>query len=191
MVRATAAIRLTPRASHPISVLSIAARQPQHLAVEVHNLMLDSLTCFEQRAYRGGEFWASRDELGCAHGKHVHLCPPDDEPKILEQPTNLVLKIAFDLNEQRLADEEGLDRVTVEVFDTDFFVPPTLHNACNAPGIVTAALVDLRLQRCLCGLASMQITGSPILFRSVQSHVDVAPVSSPMRCRPLLAAMQA
>jgi hypothetical protein len=30
-------------------------------------------------------------------------------------------------------------------------------------------------------LASMQMTGSPILFSSVHSHVDVAPVSSPTR----------
>src|SRR6478736_6454053 len=30
-------------------------------------------------------------------------------------------------------------------------------------------------------LASMQITGSPILFSSVHNHVDVAPVSSPIR----------
>ena len=30
-------------------------------------------------------------------------------------------------------------------------------------------------------LASMQMTGSPILFSSVHSHVDVAPVSSPIR----------
>ena len=30
-------------------------------------------------------------------------------------------------------------------------------------------------------LASMQMTGSLILFNSVHSHVDVAPVSSPIR----------
>src|SRR5713226_8322913 len=30
-------------------------------------------------------------------------------------------------------------------------------------------------------LASMQMTGNPILFSSVHSHVDVAPVSSPTR----------
>ena len=40
--------------------------------------------------------------------------------------------------------------MTVEVFDTDLFVPPTLHDACNAHGIVTVAFVDLHLQRCLC-----------------------------------------
>jgi hypothetical protein len=30
-------------------------------------------------------------------------------------------------------------------------------------------------------LASMQITGNPILFSSVYNHVDVAPLSSPIR----------
>jgi hypothetical protein len=39
--------------------LSIIARQPHHLTVEVGNLPLDSLACLEQRLYRGSEFWAA------------------------------------------------------------------------------------------------------------------------------------
>jgi hypothetical protein len=37
---------------HEPSNLSIIARQPQDLAVEVRNLPLDSLACLEQRLYR-------------------------------------------------------------------------------------------------------------------------------------------
>jgi hypothetical protein len=49
----------------------------------------------------------------------------------------------------------------------------------------TASLRSLLLicifKAALACLASMQMTGSPILFNSVHSHVDVAPVSSPIR----------
>jgi hypothetical protein len=36
--------------------------------------------------------------------------------------------------------------VTVRIFDADLLVPSTLHDACNAHGIVTVTLVDLQLQ---------------------------------------------
>ena len=65
-------------------------------------------------------------------GKRVHLCPADDEPEILEQPTDLVLKIPLDFNEQSSADQECLDRVTVEIFDAHLLIPSTLHDACYA-----------------------------------------------------------
>src|SRR4029077_9934476 len=113
--------------------------------------------------------------------KHVHLCPADDEPEVLEEPADLVLDISLDLDEQCSADEEGFDRVTIEIFDANLLVPSTLHDACDAHGVVAVALVDLHFQSRLGWLASMQMTGSPILFSSVHSHVDVAPVSSPIR----------
>ena len=81
-----------------------------------------------------------------ARGKHVHLCPADDEPEILEEAEDLVLKIPLDLNEQSSADKKGFGRVTVEIFDVDFLVPPTLHDARNAHSVVTITLVDLHLQ---------------------------------------------
>jgi hypothetical protein len=37
--------------------LSIIACQPHRLAVEIGNLMPDSLPCLEQRRYSGSEFW--------------------------------------------------------------------------------------------------------------------------------------
>lgn len=95
--------------------MSIIAGQPQHLAVEVLNLLLDSLSCLEQRRDRSGEFRPALGQLQGAQQKHVHLCPADDEPEILEQPADLVLKIPFDLDEQSSADEKGFDRVTVDL----------------------------------------------------------------------------
>ena len=67
-------------------------------------------------------------------------------PRILEEPADLVLKISLDLDEQSSADKKGFDCVTVEIFDADLLVPSTLHNARNAHGVVTVALVDLHLQ---------------------------------------------
>ena len=40
----------------------------------------------------------------------VPFCPADDEPEIFEQPSDLVLKVPFDLDEQGSTDKEGFDR---------------------------------------------------------------------------------
>src|SRR2546422_6057704 len=53
--------------------------------------------------------------------------------------------IPLDLDEQSSADKKGFDCVTVEIFDAHLLVPSTLHDACNAHGVVTVALVDLQL----------------------------------------------
>ena len=126
--------------------MSIIAGQPQHLAVEVCDLLPDSLTRLEQRLYRGSKFWPSLGELRGAHGKHVHFCPANNKPEVLEEPADLVLKIPLDLDEQSSADEEGLDRVTIEIFDAHLLVPSTLHDARYANRVVTVTLVDLHLQ---------------------------------------------
>ena len=63
------------------------------------------------------------------------------EAEVLEKSANLVLEVPFDLHEQSQADEEGFDRVAVEVFDADLLVPSTLHDACDAHSIVAVALV--------------------------------------------------
>jgi hypothetical protein len=34
-------------------------------------------------------FRASQSQFRGTRGKHVHLCPADDEPKILEEPADL------------------------------------------------------------------------------------------------------
>ena len=74
------------------------------LAVEVRNLPPDSLASLEQRFYDGYDCWPSIGQLRGAHGKYVHLCPADDEPKVLEEPADLVLNISLDLDEQSSSD---------------------------------------------------------------------------------------
>src|SRR5262245_46237808 len=78
-----------------------------------------------------------------------HFGPANDGPEVLEQSTDLVLDVPFDLDEQGSADEKGLDRVAVEVFDTHLLVPSALHDPGDAHGVVAVALVDLHLQSSL------------------------------------------
>ncbi len=49
------------------------------------------------------------------------------------------------LSARTRSDEEGLDRMTAEVFDANLFMPTALHDASYADGIVAIALVDLHL----------------------------------------------
>ena len=70
----------------------------------------------------------------------------DDEPKILEEPPDLIFDIPFDLDEQSSTDEKGFGRMTIEIFDTNLLVPTTLHDTRYADGVVSVALVDLHLQ---------------------------------------------
>jgi hypothetical protein len=114
-----------------------------------------------------------------AYGEYVHLCTADHEPKVLEEPTDLVLEISLNLDEQSSADEKSLDIVTVEVFNAHPLVPSALHNTRDADSVVAIALVDF--SAALACLASMQMIGNRILLNSVHSHVDVGPASRPMR----------
>src|SRR5262249_50769839 len=52
----------------------------------------------------------------------------------------------LDLDEPSSADKKGFDRMAVEIFDADFLVRSTLHDACNAHDVVTVTLVDLQPQ---------------------------------------------
>jgi hypothetical protein len=110
------------------------------------NSCLKAMKTMMSMSYRRSEFWPSVGQLRGAHRKHIHLCLADDEAGVLEEPADLVLNIPLDLDEQSPADKKGFDRVTVEIFNADLLVPSTLHDACNAHGVVTIALVDLQLQ---------------------------------------------
>src|SRR5262249_41926167 len=84
------------------------------------------LACLQQRLDRAGEFRPILGQLRGTYGKHVHLCPADDEPEVLEEPADLVLEISLDLNQHWSGGEEGFDRVTIEVFDAAYAVQQVL-----------------------------------------------------------------
>ena len=86
-------------------------------------MTLDNFTCLEERCYGSGQFRPILDQLSSTDGKYIHLCSANNEPKVLEEPADLVLNIPLDLDEQGSADQKGFDRMTVEVFDADLLVP--------------------------------------------------------------------
>src|SRR5207245_3259054 len=87
----------------------------------------------------------------------------------------------LDLDEQSSADKKGFDRVAIEIFDADLFVPSTLMMRAMPTASLRSLLLICSFRAAFACLASIQMTGSPILFSSVHSQVDVGPVSSPIR----------
>ena len=124
-----------------------------------------ALAYLEQRRYRGSEFWPSLGQLRGTHGKHVHLCPADDDPEILEEPADLILNIPLDLGEQSSADKNSFDRVTVEIPDADLLVPSTLYNGAMPTASLRSLIVDLHLQSRLGRLGIDEYDGQPHLIQ--------------------------
>src|ERR1700683_102863 len=180
--------RADTRRCHEPSNLSIIACQPQDLAIEIVDLLLDGLARLQQRPDRGYQFGTIFDQSLGANGEDVELCAADDETEVLEQAADLVLKIALDLDQQRPARQERLDRVAVEVLDAHLLEPAGLHDAGYAGRIVAIALVDLHLEHRL-GMACVDADhrqAKPFELgpqpRSRRSGLD----SNPYRSRRLL-----
>ena len=80
--------------------------------------------------------------------KTLKLGGADDETEVLKQATDLVLEITLDLDQQRPARQQPLDRMAVEILDAHLLEPAGLHDASYAGGIVAVALVNLHLEHC-------------------------------------------
>jgi hypothetical protein len=113
----------------------IAANAPQ-----VSRIGLESGATFSS-----DERWLPIYQLGGPRRERVQLAPPNNKPEVLEQSSDLVLEIPFQLDEQGTAAEKGSDGMAIEIFDANLLVPTALHDARDADGIVAIALVDLHL----------------------------------------------
>ena len=91
------------------------ARQPHRLAIEIGNLLGDGRAYFQQWPDYGSESRVVLDQLRGTRGKCVHLRPADNKSEVLEKPTDLVLDVSFDLNEQSSTNEKGLDGVAASL----------------------------------------------------------------------------
>src|SRR5262249_53092039 len=91
------------RHSHEPSDLRIITCQLQNLTIEIVSLLLDGLTCLEQRPDHGNQLGAILDQFLGPHGKDIEFGTADHETDVLEQATDLVLEIALDLDQQRPA----------------------------------------------------------------------------------------
>ena len=83
-------------------------RQLVNLTVEIADLSLDGLARVKQRPDRSHQFGTTLDQLLSAHGEDIKLGATDDETKVLEQATDLVLEITLDLDQQRPARQQRL-----------------------------------------------------------------------------------
>src|SRR4029079_18007271 len=137
--------RAYTRHRHEATHLRHAARQAQDLAIQIGDLPSDSFSCFEQRLDSSDERWLPIYQLGGPRRERVQLAPPNNKPEVLEQSSDLVLEIPFQLDEQGTAAEKGSDGMAIKIFDANLLVPTALHDAGDADGIVAIALGDLHL----------------------------------------------
>src|SRR5262245_61420257 len=119
--------------------------QLQNLTIEIVSLLLDGLTCLEQRPDRGNQLGAILDQFLGPHGKDIEFGTADHETDVLEQATDLVLEIALDLHQQRPARQQRPNRVAIEVLDAHLLKPAGLHDA-GAGRIIAVTLIDLHLE---------------------------------------------
>src|SRR6476659_709506 len=138
------------RYGHKPAVLHIMTCQLVNLTVEIVDLLLDGLARLKQRPHCSNQLGTILDQLCGSHSKDIELATADGQTEALEKATDLVLEIALDLDQQRPARQQCLDRVAVEVLDAHLLEPAGLHDASNAGRIIAVALVDLHLEHRLC-----------------------------------------
>src|SRR5215831_10014077 len=138
--------RADTRYGHEPSDLRIITCQLQNLTIEIVRLLLDGLTCLEQRPNHSDQLGAILDQFLRPHGKDIELGTADYETDILEQAADLVLEITLDLDQQRPARQQRPNRVAIEVLDANLFKPAGLHDAGDAGRIVAVTLIDLHLE---------------------------------------------
>src|SRR5213082_1239055 len=81
--------RADTRHGHEPSDLRIITCQLQNLTIEIVDLLLDSLTCLQQRSNHCDQLGTIRDQFLGPHSKDTKLGTADHEADILEQATNL------------------------------------------------------------------------------------------------------
>src|ERR1700757_4237760 len=108
--------RADTRYGHEPSDLRIITCQLQNLTIEIVSLLLDGLTCLEQRPDHSDQLGTIRDQFLGPHGKDIELGTADHETDVLEQAADLVLEVPFDLDQQRPARQQSPNRVAIEIF---------------------------------------------------------------------------
>src|SRR5258708_4880221 len=93
--------RTDTRHGHEPSDLRIITCQLENLTIEIVGLLLDGLTCLEQRPDHSDQLGTVLDQFLGPHGKDIELGTADHETDVLEQAADLVLEITLDLYQQR------------------------------------------------------------------------------------------
>src|SRR5260221_14553160 len=138
--------RADTRHGHEPSDLRIITCQLENLTIEIVGLLLDGLTCLEQRHNHSHQLGTILDQFLGPQGKDIDLGTADHETDVLEQAADLVLEITLDLDQQRPARQQRPNRVAFEVLDAHLLKPTGLHDAGDAGSIVAVTLIDLHLK---------------------------------------------
>src|SRR5436190_633167 len=138
--------RADTRHGHEPSDLCIITCQLQNLTIEIVGLLLDGLTCLEQRPNHSHQLGTILDQFLGSHGKDIELGTADHETDVLEQATDLVLEITLDLDQQGPARQQRPNRMAIEVLDAHLLEPAGLHDAGDTGRIVAVTLIDLHLE---------------------------------------------
>src|SRR5262249_36580536 len=137
--------RTDTRHGHELSDLPIITCQLQNLTIEIVGLLLDGLTCLEQRPDYSDQLRTILDQFLGPNSKEIELGTTDHKTEILEKAADLVLEIPFDLDQQRPARQQRPNRVAIEVLDAHLLKPTGLHDASDASRILAVTLIDLHL----------------------------------------------
>src|SRR5262245_32891731 len=138
--------RADTRHSHEPADLRIITCQLENLTIEIVGLLLDGLTCLEQRPDHGNQLRTILDQFLGPLGKDIELGSADHQTDVLEEATYLVLEIPLDLHQQRPARQQSPNRVAIEVLDTYLLKPAGLHDAGDTRRIIAVTLIDLHLE---------------------------------------------
>src|SRR5438105_12774508 len=107
--------RADTRHGHEPSDLCIITCQLENLTIEIVSLLLDGLTCLEQRPDHSDHLGTIRDQFLGPHGKDIELGSADHETDVLEQAAHLVLEITLALDQQCSARHQSPNRMATEV----------------------------------------------------------------------------
>src|SRR4030081_3277452 len=173
--------RAHTRHGHEPAALRIRASQFCNLTVKLPDLLLDGIARFEQRPERSHQLRTILDQLLGSYSEDIERATSDHETEVLEKVAHLVLEIALDLDQQCSTPQQCSDRVAVDILTcTSLNQPVCMMRAIPIASLRSLLLICI-LRTALAWRASMQTTGRPRRLSSVHSHVDVGPVSRPMR----------
>ena len=162
------------------------------MASQFHNLAVSSLTCCSTALRASSSGLDGNHQLRdgprsiprLARAKTLNLARPITRPRFLRRPRTWFSRSRLILTSSsaRLA-SSALTEVVLSISLTCTLLEPTrLHDARDPDGIVAVAFVDLPLEHRL-GMSRVDTDHRQTKSRlsSVHSHVDVGPVSKPIR----------
>src|SRR5262249_48645162 len=138
--------RTDPRHGHEASDLRIITCQCENLTIEIVGLLLDGLTCLEQRSDNSDQFGTILDQFLGSHGKTLNLARPITRPTFLSRPRIWFSRSRLILTSNVRLAQQRPNRVAIDIFDAHLLKPAGLHDAGDPGSIIAVALIDLHFE---------------------------------------------